>query len=92
MQLSDIVLSDAAARAICWTLLHSLWQGILVAALAVLVRQFCFPDFCRDDGLSAGDQGLAADRLADDRLSRGPAGAGQPCRQPEDGISIIFGA
>jgi hypothetical protein len=32
LPLIDILLSDAAARAICWTLVHSLWQGILAAA------------------------------------------------------------
>jgi len=33
----DTFLSGAAARAICWTLVHSCWEGILAAALAVLV-------------------------------------------------------
>ena len=37
MRLADIFLSDAAAKAICWTLAHSLWQGILVAALAGII-------------------------------------------------------
>jgi beta-lactamase regulating signal transducer with metallopeptidase domain len=37
MRLPDIFLSDAAAKAICWTLAHSLWQGILVAALAGII-------------------------------------------------------
>lgn len=37
MQLAAIFLSDAAARAICWTLIHSLWQGILIAGLAGLI-------------------------------------------------------
>ena len=37
LPLIDILLSDAAARAICWTLVHSLWQGILAAALAGII-------------------------------------------------------
>jgi bla regulator protein blaR1 len=39
MQLSliDIFLSDGAARAVCWTLVHSLWEGVLAAALAGLI-------------------------------------------------------
>jgi bla regulator protein BlaR1 len=37
LSLLDILLSDAAARAICWTLVHSLWQGILAAGLAGVV-------------------------------------------------------
>jgi len=37
LSLIDILLSDAAARAICWTLVHSLWQGILAAGLAGVV-------------------------------------------------------
>jgi bla regulator protein BlaR1 len=37
LPLIDILLSDAAARAICWTLVHSLWQGILAAALAGVI-------------------------------------------------------
>jgi bla regulator protein BlaR1 len=37
LPLIDILLSDAVARAICWTLVHSLWQGILAAALAGVV-------------------------------------------------------
>lgn len=30
-------LSDREVKAICWTLIHSLWQGLLIAALAGLV-------------------------------------------------------
>ncbi|MES2807535.1 MAG: hypothetical protein V4619_02860, partial [Bacteroidota bacterium] len=30
-------LSDREIKAICWTLIHSLWQGLLIAALAGLV-------------------------------------------------------
>jgi beta-lactamase regulating signal transducer with metallopeptidase domain len=37
LPLIDILLSDAVARAICWTLVHSLWQGILAAALAAII-------------------------------------------------------
>src|SRR5579863_8918543 len=37
MRFLSIFLSDAAARAICWTLIHSLWQGILIAALAGII-------------------------------------------------------
>ena len=39
MQLSliDIFLSDGAARAVCWTLVHSLWEGVLAAVLAGFV-------------------------------------------------------
>jgi bla regulator protein blaR1 len=37
LPLTDILLSDATAKAICWTLIHSLWQGILAAALAGVV-------------------------------------------------------
>jgi bla regulator protein BlaR1 len=37
MQLLNLFLSGAAARAICWTLIHSLWQGALIAALAGLI-------------------------------------------------------
>jgi len=37
LPLIDILLSDAVARAICWTLVHSLWQGILAAALAGVI-------------------------------------------------------
>src|SRR5215472_5038095 len=33
----DMVLTDRAANAICWTLIHSLWQGVLAAALAAIV-------------------------------------------------------
>jgi len=32
-----IFLSDGTARAICWTLLHSLWEGVLAALLAGLI-------------------------------------------------------
>ncbi|HEX3933208.1 MAG TPA: M56 family metallopeptidase, partial [Puia sp.] len=35
--LIDIFLSDGAARAVCWTLVHSLWEGVLAAALAGLI-------------------------------------------------------
>lgn len=37
MQLPNIFLSETMARAICWTLIHSLWQGILIAALAGII-------------------------------------------------------
>jgi bla regulator protein blaR1 len=39
MQLSliDIFLSDGAAKAVCWTLVHSLWEGILAAVVAGLI-------------------------------------------------------
>jgi len=33
----DSLLTDRAARAICWTLIHSIWQGVLAAALAAVV-------------------------------------------------------
>ena len=33
----NIFLSDAAAKAVCWTLFHSLWEGLLVAVLAGLI-------------------------------------------------------
>ena len=35
--LMDILLSDGTARAVCWTLVHSLWEGLLVALLAGLI-------------------------------------------------------
>ena len=36
MQLTtlNIFLSDATAKAVCWTLVHSVWQGILAALVA----------------------------------------------------------
>jgi len=37
MRLPHIFLSEGMARAICWTLIHSLWQGILIAALAGII-------------------------------------------------------
>lgn len=37
LNLSDILLSNEAARAVCWTLVHSLWEGMLAAALAGVV-------------------------------------------------------
>ena len=37
MSLIDILLSDGTARAVCWTLVHSLWEGLLVALLAGLI-------------------------------------------------------
>jgi beta-lactamase regulating signal transducer with metallopeptidase domain len=30
----DILLTDAVAKAVCWTLVHSLWQGLLAALVA----------------------------------------------------------
>jgi bla regulator protein blaR1 len=33
----NIFLSDAAAKAVCWTLFHSLWEGLLAAVLAGLI-------------------------------------------------------
>jgi bla regulator protein blaR1 len=30
----DILLTDAAVKAVCWTLVHSLWQGLLAAFFA----------------------------------------------------------
>jgi len=30
----DILLTDAAVKAVCWTLVHSLWQGLLAALFA----------------------------------------------------------
>lgn len=33
-------LSDSVVRAICWTLIHSLWQGLILAALAGLLVLF----------------------------------------------------
>ncbi len=30
----DILLTDAAAKAVCWTLVHSLWQGLVAALVA----------------------------------------------------------
>jgi beta-lactamase regulating signal transducer with metallopeptidase domain len=30
----EILLTDAAAKAVCWTLVHSLWQGLVVALVA----------------------------------------------------------
>ena len=33
----DMLLSDGTAKAICWTLIHSIWQGVLAAALAGIV-------------------------------------------------------
>jgi len=35
--LLDILLSDEAAKAICWTLVHSLWEGTLAALVAGLI-------------------------------------------------------
>ena len=32
--LLHIILSDAAAKAVCWTLVHSTWEGIAAALLA----------------------------------------------------------
>src|SRR5262249_28093902 len=32
--LLHIILSDGAAKAVCWTLVHSTWQGIAAALLA----------------------------------------------------------
>jgi beta-lactamase regulating signal transducer with metallopeptidase domain len=37
LSLTDIILSDGTARAVCWTLVHSLWEGLLTAVLAGLV-------------------------------------------------------
>ncbi|HWK05004.1 MAG TPA: M56 family metallopeptidase [Puia sp.] len=37
LSLIDIFLSDEAVRAVCWTLVHSLWEGVLAAALAGLI-------------------------------------------------------
>jgi bla regulator protein BlaR1 len=36
----DQWLSDSAIRAICWTLIHSLWQGLILAALAGMLVLF----------------------------------------------------
>src|ERR1700735_1783290 len=36
----NIFLSDAAAKAVCWTLFHSLWEGLLTAVLAGLIIAF----------------------------------------------------
>lgn len=33
-------LSDSSIRAICWTLIHSLWQGLILAALAGILVLF----------------------------------------------------
>lgn len=33
-------LSDSITRAVCWTLIHSLWQGLILAALAGLLVLF----------------------------------------------------
>ena len=33
----DLALSDRLAHAICWTLIHSLWQGVLAAAMGAVV-------------------------------------------------------
>src|ERR1700678_1947363 len=33
----NIFLSDAATKAVCWTLFHSLWEGLLAAVLAGLI-------------------------------------------------------
>jgi bla regulator protein BlaR1 len=30
----DILLTDAVAKAVCWTLVHSLWQGLIAALVA----------------------------------------------------------
>jgi beta-lactamase regulating signal transducer with metallopeptidase domain/prefoldin subunit 5 len=35
--LIDILLADGTARAVCWTLVHSLWEGLLAALLAGLI-------------------------------------------------------
>ena len=35
--LLHIVLSDGAAKAVCWTLVHSTWEGIAAALLAGLI-------------------------------------------------------
>src|ERR1700761_2797421 len=32
-----IILSDGAAKAVCWTLVHSTWEGIAAALLAALI-------------------------------------------------------
>src|SRR5580704_3878957 len=37
LSLMDILLSDGTARAVCWTLVHSLWEGLFVALLAGLI-------------------------------------------------------
>src|ERR1700744_6183764 len=31
------IIPDTILRAVCWTLLHSLWQGLIVAMLAGLI-------------------------------------------------------
>ncbi len=33
----NILLSDDAARAVCWTLVHSIWEGVLAALFAGLI-------------------------------------------------------
>ena len=33
----DILFTDAMAKVLCWTLVHSLWQGLLAAALAGVI-------------------------------------------------------
>src|ERR1700761_8991457 len=35
--LLHIVLSDGAAKAVCWTLVHSTWEGIAAALLAGVI-------------------------------------------------------
>ena len=35
--LLHIVLSDGAAKAVCWTLVHSTWEGVAAALLAALI-------------------------------------------------------
>jgi bla regulator protein BlaR1 len=37
LSLIDILLSNGTARAVCWTLVHSLWEGLLVALMAGLI-------------------------------------------------------
>ena len=40
MQLFTGGLSNAVLQAICWTLIHSLWQGVIAAVIAALIVTF----------------------------------------------------
>ena len=40
MQLFTGGLSNAVLQAICWTLIHSVWQGVIAAVIAALIVTF----------------------------------------------------